>query len=303
MTKKQVGLLIGLILIGILVWHFAIKDYNYRISFTTKDSPGLVYSNLNSWNFIKELPDSSEVSVIEKHPFKSITQQVKVNDSLFEYRWELEKWADSLTKVTVFVTDLNNQFKQNISSPFVKNDFVKRSILTVKDLGEEWVNYRDKFRIGEVTKANFAKQFCAYITVNSKVTEKAGTMIRNIADVMGFINTNNLDLQGDPFLQVTQWDTQAGTITYDFCFPIKREDTLSNSTLVKFKEVPEFSGIKTVFNGNYSISDKAWYTLLDYAQAHKINIDLLPVEIYRNDPHTGGNPLEWEAEVFMPIQN
>jgi len=47
----------------------------------------------------------------------------------------------------------------------------------------------------------------------------------------------------------------------------------------------------------------AWYKLIDYAKTNHIDIDLLPVELYLNDPHTGGNDLEWEADVYMPISN
>jgi effector-binding domain-containing protein len=134
------------------------------------------------------------------------------------------------------------------------------------------------------------------------VSEKAGFMMRNIADVMNFINDNNLELNGDPFLEVTRWNTQAQTMQYDFCFPIKKTDSLPQSDLIKYKEARSIEGLTTIFNGNYSVADKAWYALIDYATQNQIEIELLPIEVYLDDPHAGGDALQWEAKVFMPIK-
>jgi len=112
-----------------------------------------------------------------------------------------------------------------------------------------------------------------------------------------------LELQGDPFLQVTHWDQQTDSIAFDFCFPIRANDSLPVSEVVKFKEVQAFTGIKTIFNGNYSISDKSWYWLLRHAENNNIEVDPLPFEVYKNDPHMGGDALQWEAEVYLPIKN
>jgi len=301
MSKKGLRLILGILFLGLLAWHFLIKDYNYRVSFTTKDSPGLVYRNLVGWEFLKDLENESIVELLNKQPYQVVSQSVRVNDSLFNYKWKISKTKDSLTKVVVYITDTEHQFKQNLLSPFSANNFVKRSIKTVQDLGQEWVNYRENYQIGPVSKNRVREQFCAYISLETKVANKAGSMVRNIADVMDYINANNLELKGDPFLQVTQWDQIQGTIQYDFCFPISPEDTLVNNTKVKFKTVAAFDGIKTSFNGNYSISDISWYTLLDYAKENNIPVHNLPFEIYKDDPHSGGNPIQWEAEVYLPI--
>ena len=38
------------------------------------------------------------------------------------------------------------------------------------------------------------------------------------------------------------------------------------------------------------------------AEINDIAINRLPIEIYLNDPHGGGNDLEWEAEIYMPLE-
>lgn len=303
MSRTGIWTFIALVMVGVLSWHFIIKSYNYRISFITKDPAGLVYSNLLAWQAVKNMEDSSSVSIQERVPFESLTQQLSIKDSLFEYRWKIEPETDSTTRVTAYVTDLNNRWIQNLYTPVYKNEFVKRNLSVVQDLGEEWINYRDRYRVGAVEEAAVESRYCAYLTVETTTSQKARTMITNIADVMGYINTNALELVGDPFLQVTKWDRATDSISFDFCFPIKRTDSLPASKVVKFKEVAAFNGIKTIFNGNYSISDKSWYWLIRHANNNNLEVDYLPFEIYKNDPHMGGDPLQWDAEVYLPLKN
>lgn len=302
MSKKRGIAVLLLALVGLLCWHFFIKSYQHKVRFTTKDTPGVVYSNLLSWKFVKGLPDSSAVALVSNQPFNRVEQLVTVKDSSFSYVWEINKTADSLTEVTAYVTDNNNKFLQNVIVPFSNNDFVKRNISTVESLGKEWVTYRDKYRIGAVSVDSLAPKFSAYVTVRSEVSKKASSMMRNIADVMGFINDNSLVLDGDPFLEVTEWDQVNQTIEYNFCFPIKQTDSLPTSEVVKYKESKAIKGLATRFNGNYSIADKAWYSIVDYAQNNNITLEMLPTEVYRNDPHSGGNALQWEAVILMPIK-
>ena len=303
MSKGGIWTIVAIVLVGILFWHFLIKSYNYRISFITKDPAGLVYSNLNSWQALKGLEDSSSVIATERLAFETITQEVSVNDSLFEYRWSIQPVTDSTTRVTVYITDLQNAWIQNLYTPVYKNDFVKRSLKTVQELGSEWVDYRDRYRVGAISEGQVNSQFCAYLSVETTSGQKARTMMTNIADVMGYVNSNALELAGDPFLQVTKWDRITDSISFDFCFPIKRTDSLPESAVVKFKEVEGFKGIKTIFNGNYSISDKSWYWLIRHAENNNLQVEYLPFEIYKNDPHMGGDPLKWDAEVYLPLQN
>ena len=303
MNKSGLWTVLALALVLLLSWHFLIKPYNYRISFETKDPAGLVYSNLGAWMAVKGDADSSAVELISRVPYSSYIQRVQLKDSLFEYRWEIVPTSDSTTKVTAYITDLNNKWIQNFYAPVYKTDFVKRSIRTVEDLAKEWVDYRERYRVGPVVQAEVSGRYCAYVSVRTTAKQKARTMLGNIADVMGYINSNNLELQGDPFLQVTQWDQKTDSIAFDFCFPIKASDSLPPSEVVKFKEVQAFSGIKTIFNGNYSISDKSWYWLLRHAENNNIEVDPLPFEVYKNDPHMGGDALQWEAEVYLPIKN
>jgi effector-binding domain-containing protein len=61
--------------------------------------------------------------------------------------------------------------------------------------------------------------------------------------------------------------------------------------------------IKTDFYGNYSISDITWYSLAEEAKKQGYRRNNKLIEVYFNDPHSGGNELEWKAEIYMGIES
>lgn len=303
MNKKTWLTIFAFGLIGLFCWHFLIKTYQHKISFEIKDTPGVVYSNLSEWKSIKDLKDSSQVEILKRIPFKQVVHKVTLKDSSFTYRWEFARTNDSITRVTAYISDNLHAFSQNLTAPFGGSNFIKRNTATVKDLAQEWISYRERYKLSEVNEAKRPATFCAYVSVVSEVSKKANSMRRSIADVMSYVNENNLDLTGEPFLQVTAWDQLEQTIAFDFCFPIKESDSLPASDRVEFKVAPAINGLKTSFNGNYNIADKAWYRILDYAEQNNIPIINLPTEVYMDDPHSGTDAITWEAQVFMPIKS
>ena len=73
------------------------------------------------------------------------------------------------------------------------------------------------------------------------------------------------------------------------------------SERIKTKKTVKKKALKIVYNGNYKDSDKAWYGIIEYSKSNNINIKMTPFEIYLNDPHQGGDPLQWKADVYMPL--
>jgi effector-binding domain-containing protein len=61
--------------------------------------------------------------------------------------------------------------------------------------------------------------------------------------------------------------------------------------------------IKTDFYGNYSITDITWYNLAEEAKKLGYRSNNKLIEVYFNDPHSGGNELEWKAEIYMGIES
>ncbi|WGH76093.1 hypothetical protein P8625_02700 [Tenacibaculum tangerinum] len=293
------SIIVFLIVIG---WYFFVKDYDYKISFSTNQAPGIVYNTLLGWNNWEPINKKAVVTNY-KVPFSELTQQLNVSDSIITINWLIERKSDSITKVTALLKDVKHSLHQKMMIPFSKTDFVKRSLTTVKHIREGLKIHNTEYKLSLVEEAVFTKQTCAYITLSCKMNEKAKLMIAHTIDVMDYLRNNEIERIGNPFLQVTQWDLNKDFITFDFCFPIANDKSYPKSKLIKIKTVEQTKALKTVFNGNYKISDRGWFTLLDYADRKNIAIKTLPIEVFLNDPHSGGNELDWQAEIYVPLKN
>ncbi len=301
MLKSNFFKIFLLVVLGIGVWYFFLKDYNYRVTFTTEQAPGIVYAHLTKWNNGQN-PKDSVVTTLNKLPLSEIEQHLKVGDSLFKINWNVERSGENETTVTAKIKDENNSFKQNVQAIYTKNDFVKRGIKTVKNFGENLLDYSETYKVSNIEEAIIPSQYCAYIQLECNSLDKANTMVKNIHIVMNYIKDNEIPLNGHPFLEITDWDINNQTIKFDFCFPIKQNNNYPLSKSISFKKTKEKKSLKSIFNGNYRKSDNAWFTIIDYAEQNNIEIEYLPTEIFLNDPHAGGNSLEWVAEVYMPIK-
>ena len=132
---------------------------------------------------------------------------------------------------------------------------------------------------------------------------KARAMISNVAELNQFVRQNNLVLNGNPFVVVHDWNELKDSINFDFCFPITRTEAVPEHPEIKLKTVEGMDAVKTDFYGNYRITDITWYNLDEEANklGYRSNHEL--IEVYHNDPHSGGNELEWKAEIYLGIES
>lgn len=298
--KRRLIKLLLLCIVLVLAWYFFVKKDHYTINFTYNEPPAIVLQNLKTWHRIPQ-PGIEVVgkAIIHQNQYQ---QQLKIADSTFLYRWEFNGKGDGNTKVSVHISDLNHNLKQKLQVPFIKNDFVKRSIRTVKDVSEVFKTKARTYDVKNIQDSVRNSEYCAYISLKSTTGKKASTMLQNIALVMDYVNLNEIPLTGDPFLEVTNWDRETDSIYFDFCFPIAKKDSLPPTSIVRFKDSKAFNGIKADFYGNYRDSDRAWHYILDEAERSNRVVAPYPVEVFRNDPHQGGNPLEWKALIYLPLE-
>lgn len=297
---KKLFLIITICILGFGVWYFMVKSYDYKVTFNTSLSQGVVYSSISAWSNWKN-PKKQLVTTLYKKPFSEIEQEFKVSDSIINIHWEIERVSDSATKVSALLKDKDHSFLQKLKVPFTKTDFVKRSIQTVKKIKNDLKVHEASFKLSFVEKAIIPETHCACISTKSTLNKKALEMISHNSELLQYINLNNLKLDGKPLLKVTVWDFDTDMISFDFCFPVKKLDNYPKHAGIQIKTIESQPALKVTFNGNYKISDRAWFSLIDYAKQNHIEIEPLPTEFFFNNPHNGGNELEWKAEVYMPI--
>lgn len=102
-------------------------------------------------------------------------------------------------------------------------------------------------------------------------------------------------------LKVTQWDNDKNEIVFDFCFPIQLSDNLRENQEIKLKQIKSSKSLHAVFNGNYRQSHLAWFDLYEKARRENISVDLLPLEVYFDNPMTGSESVVWRADIYLPL--
>lgn len=293
---KKTLLWAGIILLAGLIWYLFLKPSDYLVRFEVKTFPGTVNQMVKIWNNALENPGQ-----IEQTSLTSLTQTLKFNDSTHQYQWEISRINDSTSKVRVYASDLEYSLDNKIAIPFSDTDFEKRTRKTLIDFNEKLNEHIDKFKVTVLGQDTIPAIYCAYLSQRTSQLGKAGGMMRDYNYLTGELLKYQLETDGLPVVEVTQWDTEQDSISFNFCFPIKQADSLPDLGEIKYKEIAPRKAIKAIYNGNYIFSDRAWYAIQDYAQKEKLQILNNPVEVFYNNPNTGADELNWKTEVYLPL--
>lgn len=295
------GFKIILILVVILmVWYLFFKPSDYTINFTSKSLPGTINQSIKLWAV-----GLNNTENIKHEDALNISQTLKFSDSIHNYHWKIIPVNDSLSKVSVDIkdNDLKNSILNKLKIPFGKTNFAKGAEKTVFEFMKILKDHVDNFKVSIVGIEETPAKLFAYVNITREQYHKAQGMMDNSNFISNVLFKNKLVLDGLPMVEVTDWNMETDSLTYNFGFPIKKVDTLPDLGEIKFKQLAPQKSLKAIFNGNYISSDRAWYTLINYAEKNNINLKRKPLEVFHNNPHMGGDSMKWVTEVFMPIDS
>jgi effector-binding domain-containing protein len=303
-VKKK---LISVVLIIVLIPAGAIaflltRPSDYQAHFTAKTVLDIAYFsilNWNSWNRNELIP---KFEILNKTPVSSVSMKVSVHDSTLVFKWKFEKVSDSITRIRVYVSDSQRKYYNRLIGRFFNTPFknsVRSNLFDIKSRLE----FLSKSVHYEFTGySQLEKKSCVCMNLKSTIRGKAMTMLSNVTELNQFVSQNNLELNGPPFLVIYDWSELSDSIRYDFCFPVRRTDAVPENPKIKLKTIETMDAVKTDFYGNYSLTDVTWHNLAEevkkmgHTSNHKI------VEVFYNDPHAGGNELEWKAGIYMGVK-
>jgi effector-binding domain-containing protein len=278
------------------------RPSDYQAHFTEKTTPDVAYFHILNWDEWNRNQLSPKFEILSKTPVSDISQKITVNDTTLIFNWEFQKLNDSSTLIRAYVSDPDRRLFNRLTVPFIntrfKND-VRDNLLDIKTRLEIMLK---SFRYEFTGYHPFEKKSCVCINVKSTIRGKAMTMISNVSVLNQFVRQNNLELNGPPFLVIHDWNEFKDSISYEFCFPIKRTDAVPEHPKIKLITVEGMNAIKTDFYGNYSITDITWHNLAEEAKKMGYRSNHKLIEVYYNDPHLGGNELEWKAEIYLGIE-
>jgi effector-binding domain-containing protein len=283
------------VIIGVLTWFLFLKPYDFSVSFKAKTLPEIVNQSVKIWNSkiegsIKQLENNG---ILLRIPYKS--------DSL-TYQWTMEQKSDTTTSVKVSIRDENISLIEKLKIPFSKTDYEKGVTENLTEFIELLNVHLAGIKIRVLGNSRIDSTYCAYVPLKGRQVEKARGMMENYGLLSTLFVDQNVELNGHPFIEITRWDRITDSIYYNFCYPIIKKDSLPQHDKIKYKQFHGREVLKAVYNGNYMTSDRAWYALLNYAEKNAIKVTVTPIEVFVNNPNMGGNELEWETNVYLPIK-
>ncbi|WP_445381133.1 AraC family transcriptional regulator [Robiginitalea sp. IMCC43444] len=280
-----------------LVSYLFIYPYDYIVRFKADTFPGTINQSIKLWHDTAGVMNTE----VEQEDLYNLQQQVQVGDSVHIYNWSIEPLTDSTSTVVVKVKDPEHSLMNKIKAPFGASVIEKATVDKLEEFLEGLEQHLSEFRVTIVGEEELKSTYYAYTTISTTQLRKAAGMMDNI-DFLGLALTNaGVELNGTPFVEVTEWNQANDSITFNFCFPIIRSEKLPNHPRIKYKRLFEKKALKAIYNGNYITSDRAWYALSDYAERNDISVELNPIEFFYNNPNMGGDALKWRADVYLPI--
>ena len=294
---KKLFITIGALIILALVWYLFIKPQDYQVNFKVKTLPGIVYETVKTWNQTLDNPKP-----IQFNSLNSFTQEISINDSIHVYEWNVSSIDDSLSQVKVGISDKDHSLMNKIQVPFSDTDFEKGSREALLDFNHFLNEHLGEIKVRVIGEDEITSTYCACISLTTTQAMKAGGIMDNYSFLSSMLLESEVQPSGLPFLEVTDWNLEEDSLSYNFCFPVVRSEKLPQHPDINYKRIFKKRALKAEYNGNYITSDRAWYALLHYAEKNDIELERKPLEIYFNNPNMTGDESRWKTEIFMPIK-
>lgn len=301
-NKKLIIIVISVFFVVFLGWYILVKESDYTITFKVKAATGTISQGIIEWSALQFKSKKEAYTVLEKRNFDFIKQKMLKGKENMEYTWELKPIDDSITNVSVGIKDLNHSIYNRLTAPFVATIFKTEQINKIKSFKAGLIDHCSNFKIKIDGEGESKETFVAYISLKSIQQEKAQTMIGNDVFIISYLEKNKIKIIGyRPYLEVTDWNQETETVSFNYCFPIPKNTKYIPDAKVKFKIMPAFKGLKATYFGNFRTSDRAWFTLLDYSKKHNIKLENKVLEHFLDNPFNGGNELDWKTEIIIPF--
>lgn len=285
-----------LILVGLLIWYLFLKPFELTSTLSYNTNEGTIFQTIKTWaNSIPEI-DMVEVSANDR-----MVQKVVSGDKIYSYLWEIEEQNDSLSKITISLTEPENRFFNKLSVPFTETAIETEGRKHLSGFNQVMKEHLENIKVTVVGIDTIDRFKCVYIALKTTQKGKAYGMMQSFSMLSSFVADNELDVGGVPFIEVTKWNEQEDTVHFNFGYPINEGQEPPKPDFFEYKWIEKVVGIKAVYNGNYITSDRAWYALQNYAEKNGLQTANKPIEFFYDNPNFGYREREWKAEVFLPL--
>jgi len=154
-------------------------------------------------------------------------------------------------------------------------------------------------RTGEIKEINFAGAKAVSIKEKCAMDKLSGKMFDMYTSLMGFLNENDVEIDGSPFAIYHPSDEEGFTIL-ECALPVSNK--IKGKDNINFIEIPEGKAIMASHFGHYNTVKTTYKAVLKYVGENNLEINGSPWEIYTTDPTKEADQSKWETQVHVPIK-
>ena len=242
-------------------------------------------------------------------PNKSLDQQLVLDGSISDITvnlyWKFEPEEEG-TRVTWGVRDDLN-FKEKLA--LTLRDGSLTSLLQPKlergleNLEEQVLRKMEEYSINVDGVTQHGGGFYMYMTTatrTSDVYSKAGDMIEQVSL---FMRSNNITIDGKPFILYNQRDERSDTSIFSAAVPTPSQIITPEGSSVVSGFLPAQKSVKITLKGDFKNAPEAWQEGYRYIEENglEVNSEAAPFEVFYNNPDVDENPAMWLTEIYIPV--
>ncbi len=294
---KKVLWIASISVLFFLLYYLLIKPFEFEANLKARTLPGDLIETIRIWN-----RSLDSANIVEVDSFSRLKQTIVRGDRNYVYNWNFTVNENSYTKVNIKIAQPGRGFWNKILIPFTKQPIEADTEEIVREFYAIQKSHMEVTRVNMIGEVTLDSSFCVCKSIKTNQIEKANGMMKDYSILTEFIVHFKLEVEGPPLVKVVAWNHSEGSLTFDFCFPILRSDSLPVAESIFYQRIPQKRALKAEYYGNYITSDRAWYELIHYAEKNGYEINGFPIEYFYNNPNLGMNEIEWRADVYLPIK-
>ena len=256
-----------------------------------------------SWNDDGEIGTMKNVNVNEP---TRIEQKMQIGDyPPSDVIWTFKPNGDGTTDVTRTIAGDNLPFffkayaaftggMEKQIAPHFERDFEKIDSIVVSSMKQ--------FKVDVNGLTEYGGGFYMYKTTSSSAANISNTMARQYAEIMNFMQANEIPMTGMPFTIYNEMNDN-GSVIMSNAIPVRDKVIVADDSNILCGYIEKTRAVKATLKGDYSNLGAAWKEAMAYLKANNLEqSEQHPFEIYVNDPGSVPNPANYLTEIYIPIK-
>lgn len=264
---------------------------------------GAVYS----WS--SEETGEGEIITNQANPFTSLNQkltfQTPFGESTSEIYWEFLEEEDST--MVIWGMKGEQSFMEKVAFSF-QDESMQEMMSPMFHKGLENLQnvIREKMETYSINVDGITQHsggYYMYTATASKISQVPQKMATMIQQVSNYMEDNNIEKAGNPFVLYNQWNEEQGTAIYSAGYFTPNQIITPSESEILTGFMPNQRTLKLTLKGDYGNLTETWNKAYQYLESNGLAADenSQAFEVYVKGPKQSANPAEWITQIYIPV--